>query len=137
MYKRQVLDHRDPAHLAAAFALTGERGFDLVLELSAHENLGGDLTLLAKGGRVVVVGSRGPVEVDPRDLMSHEGAVLGMLLFNATPAELAEAHAAIGAGLRSGVLRPVVGREFPLADAARAHRHVMERPALGKVVLVP
>ncbi len=135
--KVRVLDHRDPAHAAAAFALTGERGFDLVLEVSAHLNLGEDLKLLAQGGRVVVVGSRAPVEIDPRDLMSHDGAVLGMLLFNASPAELAEAHAAIGAGLRSGALRPVVGREFPLADAARAHRHVMERPALGKVVLVP
>ena len=133
----KVLDHRDAGHLAAAFALTGERGFDLILELSAHQNLGGDLTLLAKGGRVVVVGSHTPVEVDPRDLMTHDGAVLGMLLFNASPAQLAEAHAAIAAGLRSGSLRPVVGREFPLADAARAHHHVMERPALGKVVLVP
>jgi NADPH2:quinone reductase len=133
----RVLDHRDPAHLAAAFALTGERGFDLVIELSAHQNLGGDLTLLAQGGRIVVVGSRAPAEVNPRDLMTHEGAVLGMLLFNASPTELAEAHAAIGAGLRNDSLRPVVGREFALADAARAHRHVMERPALGKVVLVP
>jgi len=135
--KVRVLDHRDPAHVAAAFALTGDRGFDLVLEVSAHLNLGEDLTLLAQGGRVVVVGSRAPVEIDPRDLMSRDGAVLGMLLFNASPAELAEAHTAIGSGLRSGALRPVVGREFPLADAARAHRHVMERPALGKVVLVP
>jgi NADPH:quinone reductase len=133
----KVLDHRDPAHCAAAFALTGERGFDLILELSAHLNLGDDLTLLARDGRVVVVGSRAPVEINPRDLMRHDGAVLGMLLFNASPAELAEAHTAIGAGLRAGSLRPVVGREFPLADAARAHRHVMERPALGKVVLVP
>jgi NADPH2:quinone reductase len=133
----KVLDHRDPAHVAAAFALTGERGFDLIFELSAHQNLGGDLTLLAKGGRVVVVGSRAPVEINPRDLMTHDGAIVGMLLANASPAQLAEAHEAISAGLRSGALRPVVGREFPLADAARAHHHVMERPALGKVVLVP
>jgi NADPH:quinone reductase-like Zn-dependent oxidoreductase len=31
----------------------------------------------------------------------------------------------------------VVGREVPLAEAARAHRLIMERPALGKLVLVP
>jgi NADPH2:quinone reductase len=117
----KVLDHRDPAHVAAAFALTGERGFDLIFELSAHQNLG----------------SRAPVEINPRDLMTHDGAIVGMLLANASPAQLAEAHEAISAGLRSGALRPVVGREFPLADAARAHHHVMERPALGKVVLVP
>ena len=69
--------------------------------------------------------------------MNCEGAVLGMLLPNATADDIAEAHAAIGIGLRDGALRPVVSRELPLAEAARAHRHVMERPALGKIVLVP
>ena len=133
----RVFDHRDPLHLQAAFATTGGRGFDLIVELLANLNLGDDLTALAPRGRVVVVGSRGPVELDPRDLMNAEGVVLGMLLANATTEDLAAAHAAIGAGLRDGWLRPVVSRELPLAEAARAHRHVMERPALGKIVLVP
>jgi hypothetical protein len=31
----------------------------------------------------------------------------------------------------------VVGRELPLAEAPRAHRLIMERPALGRLVLVP
>jgi hypothetical protein len=69
--------------------------------------------------------------------MNSDGAVLGMILPNATAEDLAEAHAAIGTGLRGGWLRPVVSRELPLAEAARAHRHLMERPALGKLVLVP
>jgi NADPH2:quinone reductase len=133
----RAFDHRDPLHLQAAFDTTGGRGFDLIVELLANVNLGDDLTALAPRGRVVVIGSRGTVEIDPRDLMIAEGAVLGMLLANATAKELAEAHAAIGAGLRDGSLRPVVSRELPLAEAARAHRHVMERPSLGKIVLVP
>ncbi|MCX6372434.1 MAG: NADPH:quinone reductase [Actinobacteria bacterium] len=132
-----VFDHRDPLHLRAAFDTTGGRGFDLIVELLASVNLGDDLTALARHGRVVVVGSRGAVEIDPRDLMNSDGAVLGMLLPNATADDIAEAHAAIGTGLRDGALRPVVSRELPLAEAARAHRHIMERPALGKIVLVP
>ncbi len=132
-----VLDHRDPAHLAAAMKLTGGRGFDIIIEFLANENLGGDLKVLAQRGRLVVVGSRGPVEVDARDLMNAEGAVLGMRGPNARPDEVTAARAAVDAGLRSGVLKPVVGRELPLAEAARAHRLIMERPALGRLVLVP
>ena len=132
-----VLDHRDPAHLAAAMKLTGGRGFDIIIEFLANENLGGDLKVLAQRGRLVVVGSRGPVEVDARDLMNAEGVVLGMRGPNARPDEVTAARAAVDAGLRSGVLKPVVGRELPLAEAARAHRLIMERPALGRLVLVP
>ena len=133
----RVFDHRDPLHLRAAFEATGGHGFDLIVELLANVNLGDDLTALAPRGRVIVVGSRGAVELDPRDLMNAEGAVLGMLLPNATSEDLAAAHAAVGTGLRNGSLRPVVSRELPLAEAARAHRHLVGRPALGKLVLVP
>jgi NADPH2:quinone reductase len=132
-----VLDHRDPAHLEAALELTGARGFDLIVEFLANANLGRDLKALAPRGRVMVVGSRGPVEIDARDLMNAEGAILGMRLPNARPDELQAARAAVDAGLRSGVLKPVVGRELPLAEAPRAHRLIMERPALGRLVLVP
>ena len=133
----RVLDHRDPSHLDAAVALTGGRGFDIIIEFLASVNLGGDLRALAQRGRVVVVGSRGPVEVDARDLMNAEGTVLGMRGPNARPEEVAAARAAVDAGLRSGALKPVVGRELPLAEAPRAHRLLMERPALGRLVLVP
>ena len=132
----RVVDHRRPDHLAEATALTGGRGFDLIIELRADLNLGRDLAALAPRGRVVVVGSRGAVEVTPRDLMNVDGAILAMLLPNAATEELAEAHRAIAIGLRDGSLRPVVGRELPLAEAPRAHRLLRERPAMGKVVLV-
>jgi NADPH2:quinone reductase len=133
----RVLDHRDPAHLEAALSLTDGRGFDLIVEFLANVNLGDDLKALAMRGRVVVVGSRGAVAVDARDLMNAEGTILGMRTPNARPDEEAAARAAVDAGLRNDVLKPVVGRELPLAEAPRAHRLIMERPALGKLVLVP
>jgi NADPH2:quinone reductase len=133
----RVVDHRDPEHLAAALELIGGRGFDLIIEFLANVNLGDDLRALAPRGRVVVVGSRGSVEITPRDLMNAEGAVLGMRLPNARPDGVAAARAAVDAGLQSGVLKPVVGRELPLAEAARAHSVLMDRPALGRLVLVP
>jgi NADPH2:quinone reductase len=46
-------------------------------------------------------------------------------------------HSAIGAGLENRSLRPVVGQEFPLAEASRAHEAVMKSGSYGKIVLIP
>jgi NADPH2:quinone reductase len=132
-----VLDHTNPDHLDEIGPLTGGRGVDVVIEMLANVNLDKDLKVLAMGGRVVVVGSRGRVEIDSRSIMAHEGAVLGTLLYNAPPGETASLWAALGAGLENGTLRPVVGREFPLAEAPSAHHKIMEAGAYGKIVLVP
>jgi NADPH2:quinone reductase len=131
-----VLDHTDPAHFDRVRELTGG-GADVIVEMLANVNLGRDLTALAPGGRVVVVGSRGSVEIDARELMRRDAEVLGMLLGNQPTAALTEIHAALGSLLASGKLVPVVARELPLADAAGAHTEIMERWAHGKIVLVP
>jgi NADPH:quinone reductase len=134
---RHVLDHRAPGYLDRVAELTGGRGADLVLEMLAHVNLGKVLAVLAPGGRVVVIGSRGTVEIDPRDTMSRDAAILGMSLFNASAADLASIHAGLAAGLENGTLEPLVGEEIPLAEAPRAHERVMAGGHRGKVVLIP
>jgi NADPH:quinone reductase len=133
----EVFDHRAPDHFEQIMKATGGQGVDVIVELLANVNLGKDLTILAKGGRVAVIGSRGRVEIDPRDTMQRDADIRGMVLPNTPPAELASIHAALVAGLESGTLRPVIGKEFSLADAAEAHRAVMEPGAMGKIVLVP
>jgi NADPH2:quinone reductase len=132
-----VLDHHAPNYLEQAIALTDGRGFDVIIEMLANVNLAKDLTALAKNGRVVVVGNRGTIEINPRDLMSRDAQILGMILFNASAAELKSIFAALGAGLENGSLRPVVGKEMPLTDAAKAHQAVLQPGAFGKIVLVP
>ena len=131
-----VVNHKDPNYLDEVMRATGGRGVDVVLEMAAHVNLDKDLGILAPRGRVVVIGNRGRVEIDPRQTMGRDAAILGMTLFNASPAELASSHAAIVAGLANGSLSPVVGREMPLAEAPHAHEAIMEPGALGKIVLV-
>jgi NADPH2:quinone reductase len=133
----EVFDHRTPDHFEQIMKVTGGHGVDVIVEMLANVNLGKDLTILAKGGRVVIIGSRGRVEINPRDTMQRDADVRGMILPNTPPAELASIHAALVAGLENGTLHPVIGKEFPLADAAQAHRAVMESAALGKIVLVP
>lgn len=132
-----VLNHHAPDYLEELLALTKGRGVDVVLEMLANVNLGKDLTVLTRGGRVVVIGSRGTVEINPRDTMRRDAAILGFTLLNASRPELATIHAALVAGLENSILRPVVGRELPLAEAPRAHQAVMEAGAYGKIVLIP
>lgn len=133
----EVLDHGQAGYLDRIGDLTCEHGLDVVLEMLANVNLGRDLQQLALGGRVVVIGCRGTIEIDPRDTMRHNASILGMLLFNATPEEQRRMHAAIVAGLENGTLNPVIGKELPLAEAPRAHEEVLAAGAYGKIVLVP
>ncbi len=132
-----ALDHRSKDHLARAAELAGGRGIDIIIEMLANENLNADLEALAPRGRVVVVGSRGKVEIDARHAMTRDASILGMSLNNLSLEEKARIQPAILAGLENGSLRPVVGRELPLARAAEAHRAIMAPGARGKIVLVP
>lgn len=130
-----VLDHKAPDYLDQVMKFTAGRGVDLILEMLANVNLGKDLTVLGLEGCIVVIGSRGEVQINPRLLMRAQGSILGMT--GGTTEQYAQAHAAIGAGLRAGTIRPIVGKELPLADAPRAHHEVIEGPAAGKIVLLP
>ena len=132
-----AVNHTAAGYLDELMKLTGGRGFDMILEMLANKNLASDLGLLAKKGRVIVIGNRGTIEINPRDAMSREADIRGMTLFAATDQESREMRAALGAGLENGTLRPVIGQKIPLAEAARAHEEIMKHSGtLGKIVLV-
>jgi NADPH2:quinone reductase len=131
-----VLDHRAPDYLKEISDLTCGHGVDVVIEMLANVNLGKDLDILAPRGRVVVIGCRGTLEFDPRAAMGKNASILGMVLFNTTEAEEKIIHSALVAGLENGTLNPVIGREIPLAEAAKAHREVMAPGSYGKIVLL-
>lgn len=132
-----VIQHGRPDFLEKVGEITAGRGVDVIVEMLANVNLGTDLKALAPGGRVAVVGSRGTVEIDPRDAMGRDASILGLSLANSSAQETASIHAALGAGLANGLLKPIIGRTFPLAEAAAAHRSVLEPGAYGKIVLLP
>jgi NADPH:quinone reductase len=133
----QVFDHSKAGHLEEIMKATGGRGMDIILEMLANVNLSADLKLLAMNGRVIIIGNRGEITINPRDLMSRRASARGFTLWAITPAEEAQIHAGLFAGLENGALRPIVGKELPLADAARAHKEILEPGAAGKIVLVP
>jgi NADPH:quinone reductase len=134
---RHALNHKTAGHLEQITALSGGRGPDVILEMLANVNLDHDLTVVATGGRVVVIGNRGRVEIDARKIMTKDVSVFGLALWGIPADEIRRAHAAIIAGLESGALNPVVGTEMPLREAAKAHQQVMEPGAKGKIVLIP
>ncbi|HEY3307313.1 MAG TPA: NADPH:quinone reductase [Desulfuromonadaceae bacterium] len=134
---QHVLNHHSPGYLDNLSDLTCGKGIDIVLEMLANVNLDKDLQIVAPSGRIVVIGSRGRVEIDPRVAMGKEASILGMTLFNASEKELESMHAAFAAGLTNKTLRPVISRELPLQEAVTGHHAIMESSSLGKIVLVP
>lgn len=132
-----VLDHHDPNHFQQVLDFTDGAGVDILLEMLANVNLGRDLKVMAEKGRVVVIGSRGAVEIDPRDIMSREVSIVGMMLAHATEAEKTQAYAAVEKGLADGTLCPVIAQELPLKEAPKAHHAIMESAHHGNIVLIP
>jgi NADPH2:quinone reductase len=133
---QRILDH-GAGLKDAIMEATGNKGVDVILEMLANVNLGTDLELLAPRGRVAVIGSRGNVEINPRDLMSRAASVHGVMLFLASEVERSEIPIALEAGLVSGSLSPVIARELPLDQAPAAHEAVMGAGHSGKIVLIP
>lgn len=133
----EAFDHGTPDYVQEIVGYNCGRGPDVILEMLANVNLAKDLDMVAKRGRIVIIGNRGEITINPRAAMAKESCVTGILLFNATSEELREAHTFLYEQLEAGTLNPIIRCELPLADAPRAHEMVLEAGASGKIVLVP
>lgn len=129
-----VVDHTAEDHVEA-LREAAPQGIDMVIEMAASANLEDDLGLLARGGRVAIVGARTPVEITPRLVMRTEAAILGIALWYMTPEQVTEALAATEAGLENGTLHPAIGHELPLPQLAEGFSLVTSGHRAGKVVL--
>ena len=132
-----AFDHSKPGCANQIMQATRGKGVNVILEMLANVNLANDLKLLAINGRVIIIGNRGEITINARDLMARRASARGFTLWALTEAEEADIHAGLIAGLENGTLRPVVGKELPLAEAARAHKEILEPGAHGKIALVP
>lgn len=130
-----VFDHSGADYLEEVKKITDGTGVEIILEMLANVNLVNDFEILAMFGRITIIGNRGSLDFNPRLTMGKDASIFGMALFNAPDAEMNEIHSAIFDGLSKGFLNPVVGKTFPLKDAAQAHHAVIEEKAFGKIVL--
>lgn len=139
-----VFNHSEEGYLADAYSVTGNKGFDVIVENCADCNLGSDFLMLAQGGRIAIVGTRSPlkppphnpklVEVNPRSLIYTEGRVFGVKLLGITQEEFKVYSKAIVSGIEEGWLRPIIAQEYKLAQAPEAHKRIMSQGASGKLV---
>jgi len=129
--------------LAAALLDANEgRGVDVVLEMTGGRVFDQSLRALAPLGRLAVFGMAGrvpPHDVPPGMLMARSTAVIGFWLVHVAqrPAMLAAAVTELLGMLDRGELRAVVGDSYSLDDVADAHRALLDRSSVGKLILVP
>ncbi|XP_035829403.1 quinone oxidoreductase [Aplysia californica] len=133
-----VFNHREPGYLESIMSATGGQGVDVVLEMLANVNLQNDLTLLKFRGRVVVIGCRGSIEINPRLTMGKETSIMGVALMASSPEEWQQMHAAIGAGQHGGWITPKVAKVYPLAEAQTAQNDVINNTGTtGNLIIDP
>ncbi len=118
---------------AVARGWTGGRGLDGILELVGPATMPAGLTALAKGGRMVIVGSHTGTEltISPHAFYLNEFELLGAR--NVSVGELAEVVDLVAAGK----LQPVVSGVYPLEQVEKLHERVRNRTVIGREVLVP
>ncbi|XP_072505960.1 quinone oxidoreductase isoform X2 [Notamacropus eugenii] len=133
----RVFNHREPDYMDKIKEYVGENGVNVIIEMLSNVNLQNDLHLLSYGGRVIIVGCRGPIEINPRDTMKKETSIIGVSLFSSPRDDFLQSVAALLAGMEMGWLRPVIGSSYLLENAAQAHEDIIKsQGASGKIVLV-
>lgn len=131
-----AFNHREEGYTDKIMEATEGQGVDVILEMLSNVNLSKDLQMMNYGGRIMVIGCRGSIEINPRDTMAKESSVVGVMLYLATPEENKEAAALFYAGMEAGWMRPIVGARYPLDKAGQAHHDIIESSgATGKIVL--
>ncbi|XP_008137659.2 quinone oxidoreductase [Eptesicus fuscus] len=133
----EVFNHREVNYIDKIKKSVGEKGIDIIIEMLANVNLSNDLNLLSYGGRVIIVGSRGPIEINPRDTMAKESSIIGVALYSSTKEEFRQFAAALQAGMEVGWLKPVIGSQYRLENAVQAHENIIHSSgATGKMILL-
>lgn len=128
-----AIDYSDGAFADAVRAATDGRGADVIVEHVGASIWKQNLSSLAPGGRLVTCGTTAghAVEIDLRHLFTKQQSILGSYMGGRR--EMGEVMKLA----RMGRLRPVIDRVYPLEQAPEAHRRLMDRAAIGKVVLRP
>ncbi len=130
-----VFNHHAEGYIEEIQNLTKKHGLDVIIEMLANVNLPKDLEVIGNKGRIVIIGNRGEVTINPRVLMTKGAHITGLMLANITPDEVQENTALLLQGLEEGI-KPVIDKVFPLDQAAIAQDYIIEiKGSLGKIVL--
>jgi NADPH2:quinone reductase len=138
-----AINYRTQDFVAVGREFTGGRGVDAILDMVGGDYIPRQIDLLAHEGRLCFVALMGgaKVEADFGAIQRKHLTVTGSTLRSRSVAQ----KAAIIAALREKVwpmwaqrkLRPFTWRQFPLREAAAAHRLMESSEHIGKILLVP
>jgi NADPH2:quinone reductase len=132
-----VLNYKTDDVAAGVRDCTRGRGVDVWYETQREPDLLRTVDLMAQRGRIVLIAGRAARPVFPVGPFYVKGlSLFGFAMFNATAAEQRRCAEDIGRWLAEGKLQPPVGRTFPLAETAAAHRLLEENTLKGAGTLV-
>lgn len=120
----------------------GGKPVDIVLEMVGGKTFDQSLEALAPFGRMVFYGMASrvaPAMVHPGALMPKSQTISGFWLVNALAKRemMQQTFFELFGLIMSGKLRPIVGATYPLSQAQQAHRDMLARKTVGKIVLDP
>ena len=137
----EVINYAAQDFAEETLRLTGGRGVDVILDAVGKPTLDGGLRCLAPFGHLILYGRAGGL-AEPLNLyrlFEKSQKVSGFVLYtlSAMPARMREGIENSFALMRAGKLRLLIGRTFPLEQAAEAHRFIESRESTGKLLLIP
>jgi putative PIG3 family NAD(P)H quinone oxidoreductase len=137
-----AINYREKDFAEAVLELTDGRGVDVILDIMGGSYFDRNMTALALGGRLVVIGFLGGTVAERLDLQAlalKRATITGSTMRSRTTAEKAEIaedlRDKVWPVLSAGRCRPIVHAVFPLARAAEAHRLMESGGHVGKIVL--
>ena len=136
-----VVDYKTQDFAEMSREVTGGRGVDVVLDFVGGAYWEKHASLLAVGGRVVVIGVLGGpmAEVNLAQLLMRRYQILGLVMRSRPVADKVAISAAFARSwlprFADGALHPVVDSVFALGDAAKAHERMEQNANVGKIVL--
>lgn len=131
-----VMNHITEDNKEELLKITGEEGPDVIIEMLANANLDIDMQVIGKHGRIIIIGSRGTIEVNPRNLMTSEAIVTGMTFRYPTQTEMREMQYGVNALLEIGAIQPLIGNAFTLDEPIEAYKSLMESTGNGRTIFV-
>lgn len=135
-----AINYKTQDFAAEVQKLTDGKGVEVIIENVATDNLAKDLAILAREGRVVLIGTGTGKGPDGQFAIMHalmkDANLLGMSLVNAGGA-VPEMAAALTELFTTGAIKAVVSKTYPLAEAREALADLMAGRVFGKLALLP
>lgn len=139
-----LINYREQDFVERVRAESDGAGVDVILDIMGASYLDRNVDALAPDGRLVVIGFQGGVkgELNLGKLLGKRAGVIATALRSrpvtgpsGKGAIIAEVVANVWPMIAAGKVRPVVGAELPITEAAEAHRLLESSEVTGKVLL--